>query len=69
MDLNLPGINGFEFLAKCLDKNLIVSADIVVMLLNSPLIAEQVEEANQLGMKHFLDKPLDASELAKIVLP
>ncbi|GEM_PF-910954 len=52
-----------------MDKNLISSPGIVVMLLNSPLLAEQVLEANELGIKHFLDKPLDAAELAKIVSP
>lgn len=67
LDLNLPGMNGFECVAKCLEAGYIDTPENVVMLLNSSLLREQQDIAAGLGIRHFLNKPLQFEELDKIL--
>ncbi len=67
LDLNLPGMNGFECVGKCIQEGYIRNAEKVVMLLNSELLKEQLDIAASLGIKHFLNKPLQFEELEAIL--
>ena len=68
LDINMPGMNGFEFLEryKKLDEN--QKARMVVVMLTTSLNPEDRERAHQLGeISDFKNKPLTAHSLNEIV--
>lgn len=65
LDLDLPGVNGFELCRRIFEgKELGNPQVIVVTALEDPDIEKRLEN---LGVTHFFRKPLKLDELAKIV--
>jgi CheY-like chemotaxis protein len=68
LDINMPGMNGFEFLEEYnkLDENM--KAKMVVFMLTSSLLPEDKEKAEHSGrVSAFLTKPLTAQMVTEIV--
>ena len=66
LDIEMPRMNGFEFLAKL--PNLPGGKDIPVIMLTSRTSGKHQEKAFQLGAKVFLNKPCKDEELVDAVL-
>ena len=62
LDLNMPEINGWDFLKKCRAMN---RTDLIILLTSS--INEDDRERAQYENVHFLNKPLDTDDLLKII--
>ncbi len=60
LDINLPGMNGFEILKRLkLDRR---TAEIPVMALSAAALPNDVERGKAAGFTHYLTKPLDVQE-------
>ncbi len=66
LDIEMPRMNGFEFLAKL--PNLPGGKDIPVIMLTSRTSSKHQEKAFQLGAKAFLNKPCKDEEFVEAVL-
>lgn len=66
LDLNLPKMHGFEFLAEIRkDKNL---TDIQVVVLTTSEVGKDIDRAKELGVNGYLIKPIDLEEFESVVL-
>jgi len=66
LDLNLPKMHGFDFLAEVRkDNNL---TDIPVVILTTSEFGKDVERAKELGVEGYLIKPIDLEEFEAVVL-
>ena len=66
LDLNLPKMHGFEFLAEIRkDKNL---TDIRVVVLTTSEVGKDIDRARELGVNGYLIKPIDLEEFESVVL-
>ena len=65
MDIDLPGMNGFEAL-KVLQSDE-DTANIPVIAVSANAMAEHIEKGKQSGFKHYLPKPLDIKELVRVI--
>ena len=66
LDIEMPRMNGFEFLAKL--PNIPGGRDIPVIMLTSRTSAKHQEKAFQLGARDFLNKPCKDEEFFEAVL-
>lgn len=66
LDIEMPRMNGFEFLAKL--PNIPGGKDIPVVMLTSRTSSKHQEKAYQLGAKAFLNKPCKDEEFVDTVL-
>lgn len=66
LDIEMPRMNGFEFLAKL--PNIPGGRDIPVIMLTSRTSAKHQEKAFQLGAREFLNKPCKDEEFFEAVL-
>ena len=67
LDINMPVMNGFEFLRayeKIKDE---FTSPVVIVMLTSSLNPDDVARARRAGVTEFLDKPLTADKLRGIV--
>lgn len=68
LDINMPGMNGFEFLEEYnkLDENM--KAKMVVFMLTSSLLPEDKDKAEHSGqVSAFLTKPLTSQMVTEII--
>lgn len=65
LDINMPGIDGFEFLDQL--EKLKLPEDIDVVLLTTSDNPRDVEKISQLKIKGYLNKPLTAEKISSIV--
>jgi diguanylate cyclase (GGDEF)-like protein len=61
LDLNMPGMSGFELLSRMAGENIL--KDVPTIVLTSSSDAKTKLKALELGATDFLSKPVDASEL------
>jgi len=66
LDIEMPRMNGFEFLAKL--PNIPGAKDIPVIMLTSRTSSKHQEKAYQLGARAFLNKPCKDEEFVETVL-
>ena len=63
LDLNMPGINGFEVIDKLKEEHKADDTFIQrVIIVSGGLGIDNIEKAKSLGVKHFLAKPFDQRE-------
>ncbi|MDC0254010.1 response regulator [Bacteriovoracales bacterium] len=63
LDLNMPGINGFEVIDKLKAEHKADDTFIQrVIIVSGGLGIDNIEKAKSLGVKHFLAKPFDQRE-------
>lgn len=70
LDLNMPGMNGFEFMKKAIEKQLLdVSGPIIVMLTSSQNPQDEVVARESFGeqIHDFRIKPLSKEMLQEVV--
>ena len=66
LDVNMPVMNGFDFLRAYREKNTASSAHVVMMLTNA-LLSDQAAEAKSLGVSHFISKPLTEDKVNQLL--
>jgi CheY-like chemotaxis protein len=67
LDINMPGMNGFDFLETLRASNKYAEAKFKVFMLTSSDNNKDIEKANTLGVDGYINKPLTASKLLSIV--
>jgi len=60
LDINLPGMNGFEILKRL--KRAQKTGDIPVMALSAAALPNDIERGKAAGFSHYLTKPIDVQE-------
>lgn len=68
LDLNMPIVNGFDFLEKMLDSSLLYVKNIPVAILTSSDLDQDINRVKALGDYTYVLKPLDGGKLKEIVL-
>jgi CheY-like chemotaxis protein len=68
LDLNMPIMNGFEFLEayNCLEFN--EKDHVLIILVTSSNNPSDIEKAKELGIKYYLTKPISADTIKGIIL-
>lgn len=67
LDINMPGMNGFEFLEEYEKLPEEIKGQVVIMMLTTSVNPADEDRANQMGINGFVRKPLDAEMLARII--
>lgn len=68
LDINMPIMNGFEFLDKYNKLNDRVKSSVVVCMLTTSLAKEDLEKAKEYAiLSDYLDKPLNAEKMTEIM--
>ena len=68
LDINMPVMNGFEFMEAYADLDESLKASIVVVMLTSSLHYRDQEKANELDdLKSFINKPLTREQLESVI--
>lgn len=67
LDVNMPVMNGFEFLEVFSHLTLAHRQDIVVVMLTTSLLDQDLVRAQQLPVADFLNKPLTTEKLMEVL--
>ncbi len=67
LDINMPLMNGFEFLDALLDLERLPSSNIFVFLLSSSLDRGDIAKAKRYPLAGYLQKPLDEDKIQQII--
>ncbi len=67
LDVNMPVMNGFEFLDAYKQLPLAQRRDIVIVILTTSLHPRDVQRVDQLPVAAFLNKPLTAAKVTQIL--
>lgn len=67
LDINMPGMNGFEFLEKFNEMYKERGCSAIVIMLTSSLNPADVKKALELEVKDYLSKPLEEEGVKKIL--
>lgn len=65
LDLRMPIINGFDFIRAV--RNMIGMDKVRIVIVTSSLNPDDMERAFELGVYYYLNKPLQADELAEVL--
>jgi CheY-like chemotaxis protein len=65
MDINLPGMNGYQALKQL--KQSAVTRYIKVVALSANAMAEDIDKGLAAGFDHYLTKPINFSELQQTI--
>jgi CheY-like chemotaxis protein len=68
LDLNMPLMNGFEFIKAYHELDIEGKDDILIILVTSSNNPSDIEKAKELGIKYYLTKPLSADTIKGIIL-
>src|SRR5688500_3919747 len=63
LDLNMPLINGFDFITALKNMPLVNKENISIVILTSSDDSKDIERAHALGIDHYLQKPLTINDL------
>ncbi|MGI4741610.1 MAG: response regulator [Janthinobacterium lividum] len=67
LDINMPGMNGFEFLETFQQLPLARRQTIVIIMLTSSLHARDLQRLNTLPVAGFLSKPLNPAKVHELL--
>ena len=68
LDLNMPIMNGFEFLQAYRNLQFDEKDNVLIILVTSSNNPEDIEKARQMGIKYYLTKPVSAETIKGIIL-
>jgi CheY-like chemotaxis protein len=68
LDLNMPIIDGFEFLEAYNTMNLPGAEKAVIIVVTSSYHPHDMQKAKAMGIKHYLTKPISAGNVRDIIL-
>jgi CheY-like chemotaxis protein len=68
LDLNMPIMNGFEFLQAYHDLEFEEKKQVLIILVTSSNNPSDIERARELGVKYYLTKPISADTIKGIIL-
>jgi CheY-like chemotaxis protein len=68
LDLNMPIMNGFEFLQAYRNLEFQNKDHVLIILVTSSNNPSDIEQARQLGIKYYLTKPISAETIKGIIL-
>ena len=68
LDLNMPIMNGFEFLQAYKNLQFEEKDHVLIILVTSSNNPSDIERAKQLGIKYYLTKPISAETIKGILL-
>ena len=63
LDLNMPLINGFDFITALKNMPLVNKENISIVILTSSDNSKDIERAHAMGIHHYLQKPLTVNDL------
>src|SRR5690606_421630 len=66
LDLNMPLMNGFEFIKAYRELDIEGKDDILIILVTSSNDPSDIQQAKDLGIKYYLTKPLSADAIKGI---
>ena len=69
LDLNMPGVNGWEVLRRLRDDFRYRSLHVRVVVISGQTDGDSRRFALQLGAVEFLAKPVDLEEIRRVILP
>ena len=67
LDLNMPLINGFDFIAALRQLSFPNKENVKIIVLTSSSQPQDIEQAHALGVDHYLTKPLTVNELQNTI--
>jgi CheY-like chemotaxis protein len=67
VDLNMPIMNGFEFIQTFRKLDIPNKEAVTIIILTSSILDVDTNTAASLGVKYFLTKPLSSEDVSKIV--
>lgn len=67
LDLNLPKMHGFDFLAEIRQDNNLTTIPVVVLTTSE--FGKDIDRAKELGVNGYLIKPIDLEKFESMVLP
>jgi CheY-like chemotaxis protein len=67
LDLNMPIMNGYEFLEAFISMDLPDKHLITIVVLTSSADPEDVKKAREMGIKYYFNKPLSKDEIKKLI--
>jgi len=68
LDLNMPVMDGFEFIQKFQALEFQQKEKMLIIILTSSSSRSDMERANKLGIKYYLTKPLDPERVKSIII-
>jgi CheY-like chemotaxis protein len=67
LDLNMPVMNGFEFLKAFQILELKDKEDVLIIMVTSSVNPSDLEKARSLGIRYYLTKPISAEMIRSII--
>jgi CheY-like chemotaxis protein len=67
LDLNMPVMNGFEFIQEFQEMEFAHKEKILIVIVTSSGSMIDIEKAKNMGIKHYLTKPLTAESIKTII--
>lgn len=68
LDLNMPIMNGFEFLKAFKELDFSEKNDVLIILVTSSNNPSDIAQAKMFGIKYYLTKPITADNIKGIIL-
>ena len=67
LDINMPLMNGFEFLEEYKKLSVASQADLLIMMLTTSSLSDEKDKAHGLGVNKLYNKPLEQKHLDEIL--
>ena len=67
LDLDMPVMNGYEFLEEFAKTDLPNKSAITIVVLTSSADPRDIDRTKQLGIRYYYNKPLSRDEIKKLV--
>ncbi len=67
LDINMPVMNGFEFLEACKRTNCLDDREVKVIIITSSAHQTDINKAKELGIKDYLLKPVSAEAVLQAI--
>jgi CheY-like chemotaxis protein len=67
LDLNMPVMNGFEFLNAFRDLRIPGQSKVQIVILSSSDDPVDIRKAGEMGIHHYITKPISADKLGRVI--